>query len=275
MKSFLLLITLLFSGAVFAQDTCREYDEIIVYLDNESVIETNQIKEYLKYDFSQLCMYNDYPYGIIGEHYQRLRIKFLKIEKSKEKPDEYLVYGKTKVKNKVRDFSGKIIIEKIQEITIPNVDIHFLRDSIYPQFPYYNMKVQCLLTAKYEFYEDKRQKNAGIFSGELKSKFFINRNDSVRYDNWGASDWYHNNTFVGTWKKYNSNVSKICNWGDYRVPSTNCDFDNGDGEFGPAKKYLKYGWRTVEKCYNCPPNDNFEQDYHCRACKKEREKWWK
>ena len=270
MKSFLLLITLLFSGAVFAQDTCRARAGNAMVFYDDSVIEKNQISEYLKYNFSELWTHTESAniYGIMGGNHQRMRIKFLKVEKSKENPDEYFVYGKSKVKNKVRNFKGKITIEKIQKLQLPQANWINI-DTLYA---HYNIKVECLLTAKYEFYEDKRRKNAGVFSGELLSRFLLDKKDLVRYNEWNTTDWYYNNAFAGTWKGYNSNVSEICNWGDYRVPSTNCDFDNGEGGFYPNDKYLKYGWRSLRKCYTRYSKKNGE---NCRACKKEREKWWK
>lgn len=41
---------------------------------------------------------------------------------------------------------------------------------------------------------------------------------------------------------YNSNLKKICNWGDFRVPNSNCDFDIGVGDFSVSEKYWKNGW---------------------------------
>ena len=107
-------------------------------------------------------------------------------------------------------------------------------------------KTQGLLTAVYEFFEDKKQKHSGVFKGELKTKWYLNKRDQIQYDNINAhSDGFFNNAFVGSWKMYNSNLNKKCNWGDYRVPNIDCDFDIGVGEFNVSKKYLSKGWLDI------------------------------
>ena len=53
--------------------------------------------------------------------------------------------------------------------------------------------------------------------------------------------------FVGNWKMYKSKIEKICNWGDYRVPYTKCDFDIGAGELSISEKYSKNGYRQCRK----------------------------
>ncbi|MBB2148263.1 hypothetical protein [Pedobacter gandavensis] len=68
-----------------------------------------------------------------------------------------------------------------------------------------------------------------------------------------ASDGYFNNAFVGMWRGYKSTVEKKCNWADYRVPSSNCDFDIGAGEFNVAEKYIKNGWLDIA-LKNMAPN---------------------
>lgn len=60
-------------------------------------------------------------------------------------------------------------------------------------------------------------------------------------------DNYFNNAFVGIWKSNTTGKDKICNWGDYRVPNVNCDFDSGAGELSISQKYLKNGWDVKPK----------------------------
>jgi len=260
----------------FAQNACKNE---ILFAD-DSLIAKNQIGKYIKYDFSDLWVgYSEihpvdneiyyYPavYGIIGQNYQRLQMKILTVVKTENKPDEYLVYGKSKVKNNICDFVGKISVYKIQELA----NLNFGVDDIYADD---GIKVECLLSARYEFYENKQQKGTGIFSGELQSKFLINKNDSVFYDAlMEGADGYYNNAFVGTWKSYNSNVSKICNWGDWRVPNVNCNFDIGAGEFSPADEYLKFGWENFRMAWYM--NDEISELQKAKARQIEKEQWWK
>jgi hypothetical protein len=82
----------------------------------------------------------------------------------------------------------------------------------------------------------------------LQTKWYLDKNNLMQYNDIDInSDSYFNNAFVGTWKMYNSKVEKICNWGDYRVPQTKCDFDIGAGELSISEKYLKNGWWIKQK----------------------------
>ena len=102
------------------------------------------------------------------------------------------------------------------------------------------------LIAKYEFFENKNQKHTGQFLGELKSKWFLDKNNLIQYDDINSnSDAYFNNSFVGIWKMYGSETEKICNWADYRVPNINCNFDIGAGEFNVNQIYVKNGWLDI------------------------------
>ena len=58
---------------------------------------------------------------------------------------------------------------------------------------------------------------------------------------WGVSDSYCNDLFVGTWKCYDAAETKGCNWGMFRIPFSG-DLGIGTGEFSPAKKYTDKGW---------------------------------
>lgn len=236
MKFKIQILFILFSISSFSQSLCRTD-----IMNEEELNSKNEVTEFLKYDFSELWLKteNNLVYGIIGDEYQRILMKFLKVEKNLKNSNEYFVSGKSSVKGNLCEFVGKITIIKIQE----SKRKHFGVDD---EFKNQGTKTQGLLSAKYEFFENKQQNHSGCFSGTLKTKWILDKNDKVKYDDVNlVSDGYFNNAFVGTWKMYNSNIEKICNWGDYRVPNANCDFDIGTGEFNVAQKYWERGWLDI------------------------------
>jgi hypothetical protein len=83
-------------------------------MNEEKLLPTNKINEFLKYDFSELWLKtnNNLVYGILGDEYQRILIKLLTIEKNINNPNEYFVYGKSSVKENVCEFVGKCTILK-------------------------------------------------------------------------------------------------------------------------------------------------------------------
>jgi hypothetical protein len=234
MKFIILITFVLFSFNNYGQENLCRKD----LLNGNQVIENNQNEKYSKFDFSSLWIKteNELVYGIIGDDYQRIFMKFIFVEKTLNNPYEYLVYGKSSVKSSVCDFIGKITIIKIQEFKNQNFGI----DDEYKNS---GIKSQGLLTAKYELFENKEQNHSGQFQGTLQTKWYLDKENLIKYNDINLnSDGYFNNAFVGTWKMYKSKIEKICNWGDYRVPYTKCDFDIGAGELSISEKYSKNGW---------------------------------
>lgn len=162
-------------------------------------------------------------------------MKFISIKRNEKNKSEYIVRGKSSVKSNTCDFTGTITITKIQELKKPKFGLD-------DEYKTAGIKSQGLLVANYKFVENKSQKNTGEFHGKLQAVFFVDKYGVKYNDIESYRDNYFNNAFVGLWKSNNSGKEKICNWGDYRVPSVNCDFDNGAGELSISAKYLKNGW---------------------------------
>lgn len=204
-----------------------------------------------KYDFSTLwtttcaIMFDNIdtinipePLGFIDEDFQRFRIHFISVIQNKEKPCEYFVYGKTKVKNNICDFQGIITITYAETFTEPDVE------SV----------TQGFAKGNYQFFENNHQSHAGRFYGTFLSSFMLDDNDVLQYNAIGLDyDGYGNNSFTGVWQDYSTGKIKTCNWGDFRIPESG-DLDNGAAEFSVNEKYIKNGW----------------QDFSWK-----REAWWK
>lgn len=236
MKYKILLLAFFFSIHSFSQDLCKTD-----IMNGEKLLQTNDVENFSKYDFSELWLQtdNNLVYGILGDDFQRIQLKLISISKNINNQNEYFVYGKSKVKENICEFVGKITILKIQE----SKREHFGVDD---EFKNSGIKTQGLLTAKYEFFENKLQSHSGYFTGNLETKWFLDKDDKMQYDNINIhSDGYFNNAFVGSWKMYHSKIEKKCHWGDYRVPSIDCSFDIGVGEFNVAEKYWKKGWLDI------------------------------
>jgi len=239
MKNINLFIGLFFCLNAFSQaKICRT-----TIWNKEEVFQKNEIQKYAKYDCSVLWnkTENNYVYGVIGDNYQRISIKFISIKRNEKNKTEYLVYGKSSVNSNICDFTGTITIEKIQELK----KAKFGLDREYENS---GIKSQGLLTGSYKFIENKNQRNAGTFRGKLQTIFYVDKVGFITYNDIEKySDGYYNNAFLGIWKSNNSGKEKICNWGDYRVPNVNCDLDIGAGEFSVSEKYLKNGWKSIPK----------------------------
>jgi hypothetical protein len=260
MKFKILFLSIFLSISSFSQNLCKTD-----IMNEEKLLPTNKIDAFLKYDFSELWLKtdNNLVYGILGDEYQRILIKLLTIEKNINNPNEYFVYGKSSVKENICEFVGKITILKIQE----SKREHFGADDIFKDS---GIKTQGLLTAKYEFFENKLQSHSGFFTGNLETKWFLDKDDKIQYDNINIhSDGYFNNAFVGSWKMYHSKIEKKCHWGDYRVPSVDCGFDIGVGEFNVAEKYWKKGWLDIA-LKNKIPNLNIVEAKSTGTTKN----WW-
>lgn len=175
--------------------------------------------------------------GFIGDSYQRFLIHFVSITQNPKNHYEYLAYGKTMVKEKISSFKGTITVKQSK----------IYKSGDLPEFK------QGFVTCDLILYEDKKQTSTGFIKGKLTSSFIIDNKGKIRYDAlMFAADGFSNNEFVGNWTSYKMNISKKCNWGDYRIPESG-DLDIGAGEFSVNEKYIKNGWLSY-MLKNMSPN---------------------
>ncbi len=217
------------------------------FLQEDELKTENALTDYNQYDFSGIWTQteNYQVLGIIGSDFQRLRIKLISIQKNSSNPNEYFVSGKSFVKNNICDFNGTIQIREISELK----ELHFGVDNDYKNR---RIKSQGILVADFELTESPNLKYAGIFKGQLFTKWYLDSTNQIQYDDIQAnSDEYLNNAFIGIWVDNLSHKEKICKWADFRVPEVDSDFDVGAAEFSPSEKYLTKGWKIIKKrgCY--------------------------
>ena len=201
----------------------------------------NLVNKYTKYDFSKLWTQtkNHRIFGIIGLDHERIKIKLIDISKDPSRPYQYMVVGKSCVKGTICTFEGVITIKEIREA----------KEGV-GEYAGMDINGHGVVIADYEFREDKKQRHSGVFKGRLYSKWYIDADKALQYDDLlSIADGYSNNAFVGVWKSYTTGKEKICNWGDARVPKSNPDFDVGTGEFSPSEKYFDKGWRNYQQAW--------------------------
>jgi hypothetical protein len=252
-------ILLLLTKISFAQTNEKFLSDFLLgdELDNQNVIAF-----YNRFDFSEIWNQteNYRIVGIIGAEHQRIKIKLISVKRNSIIPNEYFVSGKTSVKGIICDFSGRIKLTEIKEAK----KLHYGVDDEYKDK---GIKSQGILIADYEFIENPKQHHSGIFKGQLYSKWYLNSDNQIKYDNTGSNaDGYMNNAFVGIWKGNSVEKEKICNWADFRVPKANQDFDIGAGDFSPSEKYYEKGWADYQKAW-------FNGDKE--AQNEELKEWWK
>jgi len=192
--------------------------------------------------------------GFIGDNYQRFYIRLISVIQNPNDPLNYLVYGKTMVKENICSFQGSINI----------VDAGLYKHSEAPTCR------QGYAVGKVLLFEDKKQRSSGFLEGALTTRFLIDAQGQLRYDAvMFASDDFSNNQFAGKWTSYKTGVSKKCNWGDYRIPDSG-DLDIGAGEFSVNKKYQLNGWLSYS-LENMIPNAAVVKP---KTQRKTGKQWW-
>jgi len=252
MNRIFTITLLLISNIALGQTNSEKFKNQI--LTNEYIVKTDIKNEFIKHDISALLTktQNYRIFGFIGDNYQRIRIKLISVIKNKDNPSQYLVYGKSMVKDNVCEFQGTITINNVFDFKDPE----------------YNGIRQGKVIGEYLFYEDPLQKHVGFFKGAFSSNWYFDKEGHLKYDDvMGVADGFTNNEFVGTWTNYSGTLTKVCNWGDNRIPMSG-DLDNGTGEFHPNDKYQANGWLTYDQAYS-GGNDRDE------ARGIEQAEWWK
>ena len=242
MRAILIYILLTFSAAVYSQNpqisrwrsslNNPEYD-------SNKLKKENLIESYIDYDFSTLLTPKDEFKGYIGEDFQRIKIFYTSITKDQSEPSKYLVEGVSVVKENLCDFTGYIQCKEIREYE----SMHLGVDNIYKNAGF---RAQGVLIGSYEFKEDPNQNHSGSFNGMVTMYWFVDKLGLIHYDDIEHfSDRYSNNQYVGSWTSYSTSKSKVCNWGEYRIPFSG-DLDIGAGMFSPNPKYFNKGWEDLK-----------------------------
>lgn len=254
-----ILVIFLFAFNIYAQADDRAA-WLSSILDNSELSSVEQRTWVIKYNFGPLWTQTDNSsvFGIIGDNYQRLRMKILSATKQPRRPDTYTVTGKSMVKDVVRSFNGtmKLTNARVLKNARLGVDEDYRRQGI---------KEHGVVVGEYHFSEDRKETNTGSFDGVFATYWYVDRNGRLEYDDvMMDADGYSNNQFVGTWTSFRNRASKIANWGDHRIPLSG-ELDIGAGEFSPDDKYLPSGWQSYRDAYS--RNDK-------RARIEEERKWW-
>jgi hypothetical protein len=237
MKPLLILLLTFYGCLAFGQTGAQIFRNKQLHNKNLSPVEMEPQLNH--FDFSKLFTKTDNSmvYGFIGDDFQRLRVKLITVTKS-EVAGKYDVYGKSMVKGTICEFNGAITISNIRKFKTTSLGV----DDMYKNT---GIKGEYIIVGDYLFSENPKQNHAGVFKGVVVSKFYIDKNNNVKYDDIDMqSDGYSNNQFTGTWSSNKNKLVEKCNWGDFRIPNSG-DFDGGAGEFSPMGKFVKNGWQTV------------------------------
>lgn len=251
----LILSVFLTNKVVFGQKNSLEFKDQI--LSDEYIDKTDIKNELIRYDIAPLLTHtrNHRVFGFIGDNYQRIRIKLISVIKNSERPDEYFVYGKSMVKENICEFQGTITITNV--FNFKATDAPGIR--------------QGKAIGQYLFYENPSQRHVGKFQGVFSTNWYIDNDGNLRYDDLAeVADDFTNNEFIGTWTSYSGTITKVCNWGDGRIPMSG-DLDDGAGEFHPADKYQSNGWVSYDQAYS-GGSDPITME---TARKSELKEWWK
>jgi len=239
MKGIFIIILLIFSISVNGQEETDFINKFEYPEGLKDILKTEDFSnKYSEYDFSTILTPKTDFIGYIGDTYRRIYMYFTSIEKNTENSKEYLIKGISRVGNNVCDFEGKIEILQIRERKFINLGL----DEMYKDEGF---KAQGILFGKYQFNEDLNQNHSGTFEGYVASYWYVDRFGIMHYDNisW-YSDSFRNNQYVGIWREYKNENSKVCNWGEYRIPFSG-DLDIGAAEFSANPKYKEMGWNII------------------------------
>lgn len=208
-------------------------------------------------DFSRVLHVND-PLAFIGADRQRLRIHFSSVSRNPDNPWQYLVTGKTLVKKNLCRFSGTITLNKAGLYNKSG------KDTEWPASP------QGFVSGDAVLKEEKEEQGSGEFRGILTCYFVLDAKGNPAYDDLAKeADGYCNRFFTGSWTSYKTGKSRICNFGDGRIPEDGLPkdvaADQGAGEFVPMPEMLDRGWASYEAC----------RRGNKQACRGEAAAWWK
>jgi hypothetical protein len=248
-----LVFTILLCGHAYGQDNKTDFYEQIKNYDVSTILMADSILTEDREDSKEKIKRAE-ALGFIGDNFQRFHIHFISIIRNPANPYEYLAYGKTMVKGNVCSFQGKIVVKESSIFKSKDIRTYTQGSAI----------------CEVVLYEDGKQSSTGMIKGKLTTNFVIDDKGKFRYDAlMFIADGFSNNQFTGTWTSYKTNVSKKCNWGDYRIRDSG-DLDSGAGEFMVSNKHIKNGWVSY-MLENKATNLNVKE----QEGENESKEWWK
>jgi hypothetical protein len=241
MKHFLVVfVMLVIYGSMFSQkvDYSQEWLNQLENPPFESwqLKLDNDIDTYINYDFAALMIPRTEFLGYISSDYRKILVYFSSVTKDPINEKLYHIKGASVVLENKCDFEGTIEVTQIREYE----NMHWGLDKETNEEGY---KAQGILIGNYHFKENPEQKHVGEFTGVMTVYWYIDRYGLLQYDNIESfySDNYKNNQYIGTWKGYQGEKERTCNWGEHRIPFSG-DLDVGAAEFIANPKYKKMGW---------------------------------
>ncbi|WP_422355108.1 hypothetical protein [Roseivirga pacifica] len=237
----LAFILIFCSTGLFAQQT----NDWLASLENppfpsEKLVAQNKLAYYVKHDLSSILMPSSEILGYIGNDYQRIHVNFESVERSKSLSNLYFIKGKTVVSGNKCDFEGTVTIEQFREFRHMSYGL----DSMYSAA---GIKAQGVAIGSYKFSENRNQKHVGVFQGVMTLWWYLDKNGEIQFfDIDKHSDRFKNNQYVGTWSEYGKGNTRVCNWGEFRIPFSG-DLDWGAGGFSVNPKYYSKGWEAFDK----------------------------
>jgi len=196
------------------------------------------------------------PLGFIGSNYQRFYIHYTSVIKDAKNPYLYNIKGKTRVKNNICSFTGTIMVKQAKRNLEPNME--------YPKYKY------GYLICQVDLKEDPKQPGSGTISGKLTTNWYMNERGQFAYDTLIPADGFDNNQCVARWTSYKGGASKVCNWGDFKIPESG-DLDFSVSELMVKEKYVKNGWQN----YMLSLDADSGKPAALKAKAEEKRLWWK
>lgn len=234
-------------AALSLLDSLKQSNLQVVFLaDSFYSLEEDQYKKH----------HRSQPLAFIDSNFQRLYIHFDSFQKNPDNTLEYFCTGATRVHNTICHFKGTLTLKNA--FATPNE----FADSLH----------HCAtIIFDIKLYEDSTEFESGLFSGQLEYDVWFDNKAIAHYNGLSFySDNFSNNRFTGQWQNFKTGETKICGWGDYRIPNSN-DLDIGAGEFSVNDRYIKNGWQDYMDSWGTHGDSLRTQ----KAKARESYQWWK
>ena len=183
--------------------------------------------------------------GVFDTGYWRIQIHFESVVRDNADYTVYHVNGASRHRKVITPFSGTI---KIKEVIQYDREVYWAMDTNADKSadePLYSERKSkyTYLTADYFLSEDTNAKFSGRYTGLLTFALHETQNGTL-LDNLSdyEGDGFSNFTYNGIWTSYKTRKSKLCIWGEGRLPIPD-NVDVGVGEFIISERYQNNGWQ--------------------------------
>jgi len=188
--------------------------------------------------------------GFYGPDRRRIELAFTEVTRSKTRPNEYAIQGKSRYKSVITPFAGTLVLTRVVgQPHFSKKELAGTDDPLGYIAPTLDKEPMYTVVGSFVLREDSTHKDAGVFQGSAALDVHPDPTSGLRLESRTGRTLTRGGEakFAGTWTPYGTGSPKPVVWVENIFVYGAHVFSNftlGDRDIDFNPKYAKLGWNT-------------------------------